>query len=401
VARRATAIKKQRALEAPLLLVSAGDYCGEPGIIEMYRSQFLARTMIEEEYGAVAVGERDVNYGLRALRANADEGLPLICANLYQGAQRVVPPFVIRKMRGVKIGVFALLGERPRELAGLELRDPALEGRAVLEKLRRECDYVILLAHMERGKLLEILPSLAGVDLVIRGHVREGDEARESCADTLLVAREHGALPVFFAGDRGRNLGFVAVMSAGGAGSSVVESRLIHLDRSVADDPATAERLEAFRNEESVKQRALQVSKVLTRDGAGRGVVERYLGIDICWRCHANLMPGFMASRHFRAFETLRQRGEAANPACLACHTTGYGRRTGYDPVAEKEGAPQLAGVQCEACHGPGTLHKRDGSYVKEARESCRACHTSKWSPDFDLGTYWRRAQHCVRGDSI
>jgi len=367
----------------------------------MYRSRFLARTMIGMDYGAVAAGERDLNYGIRTLRSMADEGLPVICANLYERGQRVFPPYVIRKIRGAKVGVLALLGEKPREIEGIELRDPAFEGRAALGKLRRECDCVILLAHMEREKLLEILPSLAGVDVVIRGHVRGGEKERESCADTFLVVREHAGLPVFFAGDRGRNLGLLTLTGSRRARPSVIESALIHLDGSVADDPATAEKLEAHRIEERVNQRELQLSGLLARDDATGRLVERYLGIEICRRCHANIMPRFIASRHFRAFETLRLRGEAANPECLACHTTGCGRPTGYDPAAEKEGAVYLQGVQCEACHGPGTLHDRDGSYMKSARESCRACHTSKWSPDFDFETFWKRASHCMRADSM
>ena len=112
-------------------------------------------------------------------------------------------------------------------------------------------------------------------------------------------------------------------------------------------------------------------------------------------------MPRFVASRHFRALETLREHGAEANPECLACHATGYGRPTGYDPAAVKGGAPNLQGVQCEACHGPGTMHERDGSYVASARRSCRVCHTSKWSPDFDFDTYWKRVSHRVRPDSL
>jgi len=401
VARRAAVIETQRALDPGLLLLSAGDFSGDPGIVEMYRSRFLARTMAGMSYGAVAAGERDLNYGVRTLRAEADEGLPVICANLYEKGQRIFPPYVIRKIHGAKVGILALLGEKPREIDGVELRDPALEGREALGRLRRECDCVILLAHMERERLLEILPSLAGIDVVIRGHMREGEKERESCADTFLVVREHAGLPVFFAGDRGRNLGCLTLAGSRGARPSVVESMLIHLDGSVADDPATAEKLKAFQIEERVKQRELQLSRLLARDDATGTLVERYLGIEICRRCHASIMPRFVASRHFRAFETLRSRGEAANPECLACHSTGYGRPTGYDPEAEKKGAAYLQGVQCEACHGPGTVHERGGSYVKAARESCRACHTSKWSPDFDFETFWKRANHRMRADSV
>jgi hypothetical protein len=401
VARRATAIRERRALDPQLLLVSAGDFSGGPGIIEMYRSRFLARTMIEAGFDAVAVGERELNHGIRTLRSHAEAGLPIICANLYQDGTRLFPPFIIKRIRGAKVGVIALLGEKPRELDGVELRDPALEGREALEKVRRECDCVILLAHMGRERLLEILPSLEGVDIVIRGHGSDEEKERGSCVDTLGAAAELADVPVFFSGMYGKHLGLVALAGTRGKRPTVVENGFINLGRSVADDSAMAKELAAYRSEEQVKQKELELSRRLTRDASTGRILDRYLGIDICRRCHGDLMPRFVSSRHFRAFETIRRRGEDANPECLACHTTGYGRPGGYDPAAEKEGAPYLLGVQCEACHGPGTTHARDGSYTKAARESCRACHTSKWSPDFDFQTYWSRSGHGGRADSL
>jgi hypothetical protein len=401
VARRATAIRDRRAIDPRLLLLSAGDFSGGPGIIEMYRSRFLVRTMIEAGYDAVAVGERELNHGIRTLESHAEAGLPIICANLYRDGARMFPPFVVKRIRGAKVGVIALLGEKPRELDGIEVRDPALEGREALEKLRRECDCVILIAHMGRERLIEILPSLEGVDIVIRGHGRDEEQERESCVDTLASSSKLAEIPVFFSGKYGKNLGVVALAGFRGKRPVVVESAFIALGGNVAGDSATAKELAAYDSEERLKQRELELNRTLARDASTGRILDRYLGIDICRRCHGELMPRFVSSKHFRAYETLRLRGETANPECLACHTTGYARPGGYDPAAEKEGAPNLIGVQCEACHGPGTTHRRDGSYVKAARESCRACHTSRWSPDFDFRTYWSRAGHGERADSI
>jgi len=390
-------MKEKRRLDPQLLLLGAGDFSGEAGALEMYRSRFLSQTMIEMKYDAVAVGERELGFGLSTLKADAEAGLPLICANLYEGNKRLLPPFVTKKIRGAKVGIFALLGEKPRELAELELRDPAGEGRAVLDELRKECDFVILLAHMERGKLLDLLPALTGVDLVIRGHMAVGDTVRENCADTLGSAVESVRKTVLFAGDRGRNIGFAVIAAHGDEKPLIVESRLIHLDRDVADDPDMVEEVKKYREEEGLMRKKIQLNKNLTRDAATGRIVDRYLGIEMCRRCHADIMPRFVSSKHFRAFETLRQRDASTKAECVACHTTGYGRPGGYDPETEQKGAPYLQGVQCEACHGPGTLHARDGSYVKSARESCRVCHTAKWSPDFEFESYWKRAIHCSK----
>jgi hypothetical protein len=47
-------------------------------------------------------------------------------------------------------------------------------------------------------------------------------------------------------------------------------------------------------------------------------------------------------------------RGKTSDAKCLKCHTTGYGKPGGF--VSEAE-TPNLKGKQCEACHGPGSIH--------------------------------------------
>lgn len=402
MARRASKIEELRASDPELLLLSAGDWSGAPGIVEMYRSRFLAETMAKLRYDAVAVGERDLNFGIRPLKEYAAGGLPLVCANLYEDGERVFPPFIVARSRGVRVGVLAVLGTSPRELHGLEIRDPATAAREAIDRARERADVVVLLAHMEREQLGALLPDIAGVDLVIRGHTFDIEEAAEDCADTIGGFFEDAAAPILFAGDRARAIG-VAVIAAGGERSAaLVERRLVALDASVPDHPAFAEPLRAFLVEEGVRRREIALSRSLSRDERTGRVVERYLGVDACARCHGDLMPRFILSRHFRAMETLRARGEDANPACVRCHVTGFGRPTGYDPETQTKGAPYLQGVQCEACHGPGTLHARDGSYAAAGAASCTACHTSKWSPDFEYGAYWRRSAHCgAAADSL
>ena len=94
----------------------------------------------------------------------------------------------------------------------------------------------------------------------------------------------------------------------------------------------------------------------------------KYEGVKVCGICHKTAKAGeqlkhWEGSKHAQAFKTL-QTEEAKkyspdmdatkNPKCLKCHTTGYGED------AKMFGAKFNIedGVQCEACHGPGSGYK-------------------------------------------
>jgi hypothetical protein len=64
---------------------------------------------------------------------------------------------------------------------------------------------------------------------------------------------------------------------------------------------------------------------------------------------------------------------------CGACHTTGYNPNGNQDNLAGVVGAWAEPGVQCEACHGPGSQHIKNptGITMKIERdpEMCGECH--------------------------
>ena len=60
------------------------------------------------------------------------------------------------------------------------------------------------------------------------------------------------------------------------------------------------------------------------------------------------------------------QKDYTKDAECLPCHTTGYGQPTGF--VDEKK-TPDLVGVGCESCHGPGGTYLQDGYMTMENKE--------------------------------
>jgi hypothetical protein len=138
-----------------------------------------------------------------------------------------------------------------------------------------------------------------------------------------------------------------------------------------------------------------------------------YIGADGCKKCHLKTHKEWKETGMAKTFEALKpgQAAEAKTKAgldpntdytkdekCLKCHTTGYGTESGY-PAAGKDLSPdeqkraeKLAGVGCEACHGPGSLYgpyKKDNPKYKKAdveklglheptAETCQPCHVKE-----------------------
>ena len=110
-----------------------------------------------------------------------------------------------------------------------------------------------------------------------------------------------------------------------------------------------------------------------------------YIGADKCRQCHEGRHKFWSRTPHWAAFRTLSYKDAEADPDCLPCHVTGYERQTGYWPRKPREA---LQGVQCEQCHGVGSLHaEKPETYSLlhlPSAPQCMDCHTEEQDDDFD-----------------
>jgi hypothetical protein len=136
-----------------------------------------------------------------------------------------------------------------------------------------------------------------------------------------------------------------------------------------------------------------------------------YVGSRACRRCHLREYRSWQGGKHANVFELLEPgvRPEAkvkvnlqpdvdyrTNELCLQCHTVGYGTPSGFTSVEE---TPDLVGIGCETCHGPGSVYIRDdvmgndnldhsfeeviaaGLVYPVPEEVCRSCHGDPATP--------------------
>jgi predicted CxxxxCH...CXXCH cytochrome family protein len=136
-----------------------------------------------------------------------------------------------------------------------------------------------------------------------------------------------------------------------------------------------------------------------------------YVGIKFCKMCHQGEKNGsiyekWQASKHSQATANMLKSPDKAEK-CFNCHSTGYGKG-GYD-TAVNDTTGKFDGVQCEACHGPGSDYKKmdimkdkqksiANGLIMPKPEDCKNCHNNSYHKDmkFDYATAWPKIEHKV-----
>ncbi len=107
-----------------------------------------------------------------------------------------------------------------------------------------------------------------------------------------------------------------------------------------------------------------------------------------CRNCHPGAFASWERTPHASAYETLVRGGRQFDLDCVSCHVTGWKLPGGPCDVASTAGR---RGVQCEACHGPASLHAVDppAHIVRDPPTStCTACHTPEHSTGFEPSSF-------------
>jgi hypothetical protein len=109
--------------------------------------------------------------------------------------------------------------------------------------------------------------------------------------------------------------------------------------------------------------------------------------------CHSEAVDFWKRTRHANAWKTLEDANKEFNLECISCHVTGWGEAGGAT-LGHNE---PLRNVQCETCHGPGSIHiDKDGAddprtiTLSPAETLCKNCHNEKHSDTFEFRAYLR-----------
>jgi hypothetical protein len=371
----------------PLLNLDAGDVFGPRNQNEREQTRFLCEVLGTFGLDAIGLGEQDLNYGLDFLREMMTQhGLPFINANVRDAktGELILPPYKVVERDGVKYGIVSVLDPQQQilTLTGGEgqftVGDPLTTLRELLPKLRQECESVVLLSHLGEPGTEALLKEMQGIDICVVGHSYRNIETERVIKDTA----------VFGSAYEGRFLGRADLFVEEQTGRVMaIDVGITDFDDKAPEDADVKAQVEKFKTDLTVFKDAKRAAYPRIH-GSEK---EQFLGDRTCFTCHEAAWQAYASSAHRRAYTSLRSDGQSSEPDCLVCHTTGYQYKNGY---ADERPYNSLVNVQCEACHGYGTTHARDGKWRLQARNSCVTCHDQANSPEFDYATYWEKIKH-------
>lgn len=164
---------------------------------------------------------------------------------------------------------------------------------------------------------------------------------------------------------------------------------LVFVKEGLGQDPQVSSRLSAY------YKRVNEHNKLAFADRKPPPTIEgqaKYVGMAMCSNCHLEERAFFDTTPHARAYATLETAHKEFNLDCVSCHVTGY-EQPGGSTVTHVD---DFKSVQCEVCHGPGSLHADDPSIkgaikAEPARSFCAsACHHAPHvGPDWSVDVAW------------
>jgi len=392
-------IDSLKAYDRAFLHLDLGDFSRIDDVVGDYLTRVIWDSYEKMDVKAVALGPREISSWILFRELTEDGSIPVVSSNVTIRKDGTEVPAgnrtLVLEVNGIRVGLFSLMGGSEFSSATIPagwdfgFHDPFTVAAGVVSELRKDADVVVLMSQMRQDDTERLIQSVPGIDVALYGNRPRWQQTATRIGDTIVNQT----------GTRGQHLGrLVLIVDPKG---SVIDfgSQNASLGRDFPDNPRMREisdevtrALRELRREAREQRRRQMDEKRLSS--------ERFIGAEMCRRCHERQYAQWKGTPHASAFATLEQpvEGKPLTPACVSCHVTGYGQEGGFqsvpgDPGASPSRQPDLADVQCEACHGQGSLHTRTGN-ARVEEGTCRACHDQEWSPDFDFRTAVAAVSH-------
>ena len=376
-------------------------------------------------------------------------GLTPLASNLRVDAHgQGVENVLVKEVGDLRVGIIALASPAHQEAMGrlATIEDPKASAREAVAALESNADVVVLLSALGLRQTKRLLRAVPGIDFTIAGGLGEhpvvSDEVELVGGSRLMQFHREGR----FIGRLNIEIvdgkkDFEDVSAPTDTEVAELDARVVHLERSLAkwrvkpdesqkriasaehhlqalkarrkglkamerptssgrssfsfhatalnwdlpQDDTVLAAMDAF--DEKLKMINLANAGTLPEPKPGQAV---YVGVAECLSCHPETETYWENDFHAHAWETLVEQKKTFDAECVSCHVTGYGQAGGSLLGQTKD----REDVQCEACHGPGSLHAEstdiEDIVAKPGKDLCVTCHNAHHSPQFDFAK-WRK----------
>jgi len=400
------------------LLLSTGGLVAGSSKLDVDKAWTIVRAMQVMGYHAIALTERELALGRAELAGMATllgDDCPLLATNLVDPRPQQETPLpsrrsIVHELRGKPVAVVAAIAESRAALfakadPNVKIEPPAAAVKAELDAITKRGAKpwkTVVLAQASVAEAKELARAVPAIDLIVV-RLLDGEDEPEP------LTRE-GSTDVVTTGRKGKFVGRYRFGLGDDLGEFAPEAVIDTLEKS----PSIRDVLTDYRDLIKVDR---LIDAFYGREPDPNGAA--YAGADeaTCVQCHEKAWEIWKSSRHAHAWRTLeeqdlpetpadkkgRQKNAIWDPECVVCHTTGFGRKSGYRGLDHEKPDAPLVNVSCEACHGPSGDHaeramKGDSSYPGgsiarvaggAAWSLCVRCHDSDNSVGFDLKEFW------------
>jgi len=256
VERRASLIKQVRKEVEHLLVVDSGDLLMGTVISSVYQGEADIAAMNLMGYDAVAIGNRDFDFGTRHLKGlHKAATFPFLCSNVRPQEPDTCTRYVIKTLGTLRIGLIGLIGRRSYPdtfnhavVREVEFHDPIAAAKEAAEELRDRVDLLVAITHQDTEEDLALAKGVPALDVIIGGHTEgfDGLVPQGTTVPTEGRVELAGAGPVFVKTHRqGRTLGRLDLIIHDKT-IMVAEARNLPVTSAVPSDPEIAKLVQEY-----------------------------------------------------------------------------------------------------------------------------------------------------------
>jgi 2',3'-cyclic-nucleotide 2'-phosphodiesterase (5'-nucleotidase family) len=290
------------------------------------RNDFMLAGYAQIGCDAVVPADQEWAVGTRRLAALAEQAGTTLLSTTITGGAATTCPVVVRDLPGLRLAVVSDVPREvfrpvpPQRVAELTFADPSALARRV-RQLKQDGFAVVVAAHVDKPYLAAEIAAV-DADLFLGGHNVHTEPA-------LLRV---GGKPVVKVGGPDR-VGALALKVRDGRITDI-DYRAELVNEAWPIDARLLETYQAYAH--AAMREALDAER---KEGL------EYMASEACGRCHLPQYESWAKTNHARAWTTLTKVRRTGDPACVMCHTSGFGTEKGFYTI---EKTPQFA--NCHRC---------------------------------------------------